>query len=147
VSKPINFTELDDAMRRVMQQAQRRRKHSKQKHDSASAPIDRAYALSLIGGNSAALDRITTIFGEEAGAILGRLENGFRDRDLDTARRAAHSMKGSAATIGAMALSRVAERMEQLLKSEQWEEGERLLPDLQASLARVLETLQDTASA
>jgi PAS domain S-box-containing protein len=146
VSKPINFAELDDAMRRVMQQAKRRRTHSRQKQNRISASIDRDYALTLIGGNGDALDRITTIFVEESGVILGRLEQGFRDQDLDTARRAAHSMKGSAATIGALPLSRTAEKMEKALRDGQWEEGRRLLPDLQVSLAHVLESLQDTAS-
>ncbi|MCC6144266.1 MAG: response regulator [Candidatus Hydrogenedentes bacterium] len=145
VSKPINFAELDEAMRRVIHLDQRRRARNvaAPRHDARA--IDRAYALSLIGGNEDALDRITEIFREECTGMLNNLRQGIENKDVAKARRAAHSIKGSAATIGALQLSKIAEKIERALQDGAWEEASHLLSAVGNGVAQLLKELSDTS--
>lgn len=69
--------------------------------------------LDMIGGDRTALGELVDSFLEEGPDLVGRMESAVRDGDADGLRRAAHTMKSSAADFGALALSRICREIEE----------------------------------
>ncbi len=65
-------------------------------------------------GGAELIRELVTVFLEDAPKRLESGREGARARDLDRTRRAAHSLKASAATLGAGALCSVSARIERL---------------------------------
>ena len=63
-------------------------------------------------GGSKLLAEMVRLFLENSSERLGQLGKGFADGDLRTVERAAHSLKSSAANVGAMEVSRVSQQIE-----------------------------------
>ena len=62
---------------------------------------DRELALDRLGGDEELLGEITVLFLQESPQMLARLQMAVADRDAHSIMEAAHSMKGSLATLGA----------------------------------------------
>lgn len=87
----------------------------------AQAETDRAFdaralatLLEIIGGDRAALAELIGSFLDEGPDLMARIEGAARDGDAEALRRAAHTMKSSAADFGAVELSRLCHAMEAL---------------------------------
>ncbi len=77
--------------------------------------IDEATLTSLGGISGLAsplVRRVITLYRQEAEKMVHGIENALSDGDMNTAFRAAHSLKSSSASIGAHALSEVAKTIE-----------------------------------
>lgn len=70
------------------------------------------------GDNDEFLKEITDIFLEDTPSRIVELEESYAAGDAAKFSRAAHSIKGSSANLGAMALRSVAERLEQQSRSD-----------------------------
>lgn len=68
----------------------------------------------VIGGDPAALAELIESFLTESPGLIARIEAAARDGDAEGLRRAAHTMKSSAADFGALALSHLCQTMEAL---------------------------------
>ncbi|WP_058557277.1 response regulator [Thiohalocapsa sp. ML1] len=88
---------------------------------------------------------IAGIFVETSQALLTELADAIPDGDPDVVRTRAHSIKGSAGNIGAVALQDLAAAMEHAGRDGRLDEAERLLPRLQASLDAVTAVLDEWA--
>ena len=95
--------------------------------EPADAPpcpmLDRTTALEQLGGSQALYDQLLPLFETDLQQTLEALAQALRpggDRDL--AGRQAHTLKGTAGTVGAMQLARAAREMEAALKGRQAEE-------------------------
>ena len=76
------------------------------------------------------------LFLDNAPARLDQIRAGVQDGTARDAERGAHSLKSSAANVGAVALSRLAARMEDLAAHDDLAAVEGLRPDLNAAWER-----------
>lgn len=70
--------------------------------------------LETIGGDREALAELIESFLDEGPGLIARMDGAARAGDAEALRRAAHTMKSSAADFGALALSRLCHTMESL---------------------------------
>lgn len=84
----------------------------------ASPDFDRAVALSRVNGNIELLKRFIRLFIERNADTLAELTRCVAADDLEGARRTAHTLKGSAGTVGLVGVQSVAARLEGLLQQQ-----------------------------
>jgi PAS domain S-box-containing protein len=86
--------------------------------DSAPAPdvLDRAGALQRLGGDARLLDELSGAFVAELAQLLPAWDQELAQADLGAARRRMHSLKSSAASLGALKLSATAAAAEQFCR-------------------------------
>jgi HPt (histidine-containing phosphotransfer) domain-containing protein len=93
----------------------------------------------MIGEASAG--RLIEIFLGEAVELLGTISSGIAESNEDEAVRAAHSLKSSSATVGALRLSGVSARLEALAQSDQLDAAALVLEDLRQEFDDVRDVL------
>ena len=122
VDKPIRARELARALALVAaSQAARtgvtgpRPEATEPHHTEAvvsAPPVDRAGALERLGIEPETYEQLLARLRPRARETVGELRGALEAGEVDLARRLAHSLKGSAATVGADALAAVARRLE-----------------------------------
>ena len=80
--------------------------------------IDVPAGLRRTGGNRKRYEALLRKFAEQQDGVAAAIEAALSRGDPGTAERAAHSLKGAAATLGAVALSEAAARTEAAIKSK-----------------------------
>lgn len=88
------------------------------------------------GDNDEFLREITGIFLEDTPLRIAELDQSLAAGDVPKFVRAAHSIKGSSANLGAMALRSVAEKLEQQARKDGVNAGAALVADIKAEFAR-----------
>jgi signal transduction histidine kinase/CheY-like chemotaxis protein/HPt (histidine-containing phosphotransfer) domain-containing protein len=107
-----------------------------------NAVFDLHAAMASVEGDYDLLSEVTQLFLQDLPHQLRTIKVGLENGDLPGVTRAAHTIKGAAATIGAHSLSSVARDMEQAARREDLAFVVSRLPDLRQegeSLVRVLE--------
>ena len=79
------------------------------------------------------------LFLEDAPRRIEGMRAGIEGRDMENARVAAHSLKGSARNLGARALGNLSHEVEELIVAGSWETAREKL----STVERALETLKD----
>ncbi|MCA9135770.1 MAG: response regulator [Planctomycetales bacterium] len=149
VSKPLRINELREAISVFFQE------HGPQEHgpqesgarnvDSQSPArttktnqqVDWSEALNLCSGSQSLLKEILEAFLVETPVLLNELEVSLAASDLATARRAAHTMKGSLRAIGLVAVGEIAYEIEKRLGAGTIDGIDPLLKSLQHETAWV----------
>jgi signal transduction histidine kinase/DNA-binding response OmpR family regulator len=112
------------------------------------ATLDEQAAIQRLGGNRALYEQIAESFRMDARTQLDSLRTQLAQNDLAGASRSAHTLKGLAGTVGAMALSHRAAACERWAKSAapdvNWDEATQALDD---HLVQVLALLPRAAAA
>ena len=80
--------------------------------------IDVPAGLRRTGGNRKRYEALLRKFAEQQDGVVNAIETALSRGDAATAERAAHSLKGAAATLGASSLSEAAARTEAAIKSK-----------------------------
>ena len=154
VSKPFTKADLLDALRRVLPSgalaANPARDNGMQPapHASASAgplddaTLDQVRALQQAGAPDFLTRVIDTFFGS-AQALVDTLRQAAREEDAGTLRSASHQLKSSSASLGALRLSELCRRLEELGR----EGSTRGASDLVAMLAAEWEEAQTALAA
>jgi histidine phosphotransfer protein HptB len=88
------------------------------------------------GDDGAFLREIAGIFLEDTPQRLAELEQSLRERDVARFARAAHSIKGSSANLGANSLRSVAEKLEHQARTEGIDQVATLLEQVNAEFAK-----------
>lgn len=109
----------------------------------ASPPLDiEAFRLSMrTAGVEEIVEPTLVVFAEEAAKLVATLRNAVRRTDSEEARRAAHTLKGSAGNVRARELARVAESLERLAEQADFGAAEALLDVADNEYAAVIEHL------
>jgi len=102
------------------------------------AVIDRLVELF---GDRAPAGQLVEIFLQESPQLVDSVAQGLACNDLEESRRAAHSLKSSAATVGALRLSAASARIEGVLRSGRVDSARAELAQLQAELDQVRDVL------
>ena len=77
--------------------------------------FDREVALSRVNGNLELLKRFIRLFIERNGNAAAEIARAVEAGDLEAAKRTAHTLKGSAGTVGLVVVQQIAGRLEGLL--------------------------------
>lgn len=83
------------------------------------------------------------LFLENSPARLDQIRTGVQDDTTREAERGAHSLKSSAANVGATAVSRLAGEMEALASRGELAAVDAMRPELEAAYERARERLED----
>ena len=101
--------------------------------DAAAAPIlDRAYLARFTLGNEMLEREVLGLFADQAPAYLARMQAAATQVDW---REAAHTLKGSAAAVGAVKVARLAEAIERATPPEPGSPRDAFCADLRDAVA------------
>ncbi|MFN4261845.1 MAG: response regulator [Gemmataceae bacterium] len=109
----------------------------RQVEESADEVFAWETALKQAGIDMATLREIVTIFLNEAPKLIEEMRAALDQRDAPALRRAAHTMKGSAAALVAKATQAAAQRLETLAKEEQWDEAQAAYTNVEHEVQRL----------
>lgn len=104
--------------------------------------LDRQATLARIEGDQELYTEICGIFSSETPVILEKLQQALAVDDMTLATRYAHSLKSSAATIGAIDLQDTARTAEAAGRAGNAQELRMLVPQLSKQLEQVLKELE-----
>lgn len=93
------------------------------------------------GGDKLA-GQMVRLFLKNSGSRMDQIRTGVDGSDLEEAERGAHSLKSSAANIGAELLRTLATRMESAALDGNADGARALLPDLEAAYSQAMSELQ-----
>jgi CheY-like chemotaxis protein len=147
VTKPIDPQELFAALVRWIPAGTRARKQAEeepQEGEQALPPlpgIEIADGLMRVGGNRLAYRKLLLKFTHNQANSLAEIRSALEQRDQESAVRLAHTLKGVAGNIGAMALHQAALELETALKQGN-SQPEALLNSCKLELQQVIEALQ-----
>jgi PAS domain S-box-containing protein len=145
VAKPIRIEELVAALRRVTPHREAAaRTDAAPPAAAADGAIDRAVFDRLVAstGGPFVVELIDT-FAEDARDLLATLRRSLAGRDVDGFRRAAHSLKSTAESIGAVALGALARELEGQARAGSLEGAAHRLDRLEQHYARAAGALGD----
>ncbi len=98
--------------------------------------------LEVVGGEAAVLDELIDSFCEDAPGLLARLRHSLEQQDAAGVGLAAHTLKSNATDFGAVALSSLCKRLEQMGKHGTLEGAAELLTQAETEYERVHAALQ-----
>lgn len=108
------------------------------------SPIQRSTLEELVSTTDAAfVNELIDTFLDDAPSLLDSLRSALADQDAEEFRRAAHSLKSNAATVGAMALSASAKELEMAGKAGDLSGAESRIDELQEAFSIVKQALED----
>ncbi len=100
-----------------------------------AAIFDEQAALAYTGGDRRLLKRIISLFRSDRSSALRRIERALAQRDGEALRIAAHTLKGSIATVGAPAGREAAAELEQMGRANEFHDGERAFGRLREQIS------------
>jgi PAS domain S-box-containing protein len=139
LSKPLRPDELD----RVLDQWVRAEQVPAPAASSSS--LDGRVLTQLcetLGGDRDVLSQIVSLFAADAQDRVSDTERALAAHDADALRRAAHTLKGSSANVGATEVSRLAERVQRRAETGDFSEARVLVQRLRDEVGRATEALE-----
>jgi HPt (histidine-containing phosphotransfer) domain-containing protein len=148
VAKPISPLALADALEKHLPSAEKEKEDAagsnrKQKVDGdrVSGPTpeiwDRSAMLDRLMGDEELLGTIKEIFLEDTPVLIEKLEEFLGKADAKSAERQAHSIKGTAAEVGGMALSETAREIEKATFGGKLDVAAEKMPELKKRFERL----------
>ena len=102
----------------------------------APQPFNLGQLESIVGRDLALKRRYLELFESTTRPLLSRLGAAVMARDPDAVRRAAHELKGSCGSIGAVPMAELSAQLERLDIHEGWPAAEQLYHDLEAAFLK-----------
>jgi HPt (histidine-containing phosphotransfer) domain-containing protein len=102
--------------------------------------VDTKSALKRIGGNRKRYETLLRQFAQQQANVVEAIRDALSSEDRATAERTAQSLKGAAGTLGAMAVSEAAAKVEAAIRTGQ--SFDLALTSLSGDLARAVEAIQ-----
>lgn len=145
ISKPVRLEEIDRALKKCKPNHQELAKNLTTEHSSLDA-IDTKVLLSfrkMVGKDSTAIVReMIDCYLEESPKLLEEIATAIAGGNVVQVTRAAHTLKGSSLTLGAVTLSNFCKELEILSREGNTEESIEKLPLIEAEYQRVKAALQ-----
>ena len=135
VSKPVDPKEFDAALRRVA--------------GNVSTPIgppafDHAFALTMVGDDDGVLRTLAEMFVAQSPKRVDAILGAVAMADSDAMKRAAHSLRGTASTLGMRQLADVALTLEERGDAGRAAESGEVAADFERAMAAAVEALRST---
>jgi signal transduction histidine kinase/CheY-like chemotaxis protein/HPt (histidine-containing phosphotransfer) domain-containing protein len=134
LSKPIDMKDLRQALRKWMPQmtTETTQKEGAEKdtstvektiaaNEETGEPIDEQALKSMFGDDPEMFKEILNDFVPPSHQIIKDIQNGWKARSAEAVKQAAHKLKSSARSIGAMELADICQSLETAGKEEDWE--------------------------
>ena len=99
--------------------------------------MDRALALSRVGGDEDLLREIAGLFLEDYPVLVAKIQQAIEAQDANGLERASHSLKGSVANFGAEPTYKAALVLEQIGRSQDLTNVRAAYLELESSLAKL----------
>jgi HPt (histidine-containing phosphotransfer) domain-containing protein len=112
-------------------------------HDSAEPILDRAVMLLSVGNDLALLRELVEIFFAEAPGLQAQIRSGIGQGEAESVERAAHTLKGTLASFGALRARAVARDVELHAHEGRLADARPFIPQLEAELIQVFHALSD----
>jgi PAS domain S-box-containing protein len=139
ISKPIQAEELVKLTEALSAEAG----PIDQPEGAPAQVMDRSLALARVDGDEALLGDLARLFCEESPKMLAAVREAVADKDADRLQRAAHSLKGSVATLAAQKAVDAALKLERLGRSGEMDEAERAYEILAAEIEQLRTVLEN----
>lgn len=108
-----------------------------------SEPLfDQSAALGNVGGNVAILQEIISVYFEECPGWLTQIRDGLATGEVNTARRAAHCLKGSLSIFGPNRARIVAQQLETMIHEQNLPGAEEVARQLEQALNELRPALE-----
>lgn len=155
IGKPIDIVQLIATILKYCQPAPSAAPSGPAAENASSAPdlsplpegFDIDAALARLDHNRELYARLVADFAHDHGDLPERISRLWRDGDIEAAARELHTLKGLAASLGALALSAAAAKAEAKLKTQAASDAiEPLLTPLREPLAAALRVLREIAA-
>ncbi len=104
--------------------------------------IDMEGALRRLCGNRELLEELLLELAETYGNVTDEIRSHLENRDMDSARQLAHSLKGTAGNLSAEELHHAAKELEQAIRQGDPEDVEALLNAVEAAMGRITELVK-----
>jgi HPt (histidine-containing phosphotransfer) domain-containing protein len=101
--------------------------------------------LARVGGDRQLLAEISRLFMDDAPRHLGRIRQALDARDIESLRRAAHGLKGSAANFDADAVVSAVRALEDMARSGRFASADGAWQVIKLETERLIATLQRVA--
>ncbi|MXS86379.1 response regulator [Nitrosomonas sp. HPC101] len=146
LSKPVQLEQLKSVLEKWLQRSKRVEQPDKNIQQPPAAAegitVDVNVLKSLVGNDQGIIREFLQDFLRDAEKIAEQLQNSVADCKTDEAKFAAHKLKSSARSIGALALGEWCAQMESAAKQGDLEKLARLLPGFKQELAEVGEYIE-----
>lgn len=142
IAKPIKMADFYNVIARVMQEVPEEELVGEVPDNTSrrcAQEFDRATALEMLGGRDDLLHRMDEIFLRDVPNDLRELEQSIADKAWEDATRLAHSIKGSARTVGAQKAGAIAEQMEYMCKHQDAPSAEKEIKVLVSDVESAIE--------
>jgi two-component system, sensor histidine kinase and response regulator len=143
LTKPIRTEDLTATLEKLGNRKNARQAHrepAKLPHETEA--IDLASALERLGGDRVLYDELVEVFKKECPTFAAEMRGAVEARDLKALERSAHTLRGAASNLGAVALSEAALELERLARSEELDSAASQLQILQKEIERLLSELE-----
>lgn len=144
IAKPISYEVLYDTLIRCTHLDVRPVKQNRgvaKSSPETPAIFDPEMAIARVGSKDDFLSMLGK-FIPGYGQAVQLIRNALDDADWELAERSAHTLKGSAATIGASTLSGLARQLEAAIAAKEAGEYSRLISDIDSELSRVITLIE-----
>lgn len=146
VTKPIVFAQLFEAIQRHVapsaNAAEERANEVEGVAEETPPILDRQTLLERVGNDRELLGILVDVLREDGPARIAELRDALTACDLPTARRAAHTLKGTAGNLAALQLSEVARRIEHAAATNDSSASLAALEALESSFNQALAELE-----
>ncbi len=138
ITKPVRFSDIQQALTGVATQLR-----------SLAAPAatsnwDKAAALDRVEGDEELLQDICRIFLEESPKLMAQLRQAVAEGDPEAVSRAAHSLKGESAYLGATNVSQMAKQLETMGRDRQLLQASPIFEQLQGEMEQLSAAVRQT---
>ncbi len=144
VSKPINPKELADAIERSVVGFERVRQEVQKENDavvSSGNIFDKSALLEKLGNDEEVYTEVIQLFLEDIPLKIEQLQEAFANNDTAVVKREAHTIKGAAGNVGALALQETANQIENAVRENQGTQKEEMLFKIKEEFGKVKKIL------
>lgn len=144
IPKPVDPVQMTNTLARWLAGRTAPGTHSQPPVLSRSVSVlNQTAALERLAHNQELYRRLLGMFEQDSAGAVGKIREALQSGDAETARRYAHTLKGTAATIGAEALQQAALQVEKVLAGQDAETVEdEMLNRLEQELQSVLREIR-----
>jgi two-component system sensor histidine kinase/response regulator len=112
-------------------------RNGQDQHQSGAPILDRKEALGRVGGDEKLLGELLRLFQADAPKLLADAKEAIRRGDAKLLRRAGHTIKGAASSLGAEQTRAAAARLEDLGRAANLDGAEAACAELERAMARL----------
>jgi two-component system sensor histidine kinase/response regulator len=143
LTKPIRTEDLMTALEKVGSRKAARQLHREQTSEPReTGAVDLKAALERLGGDRGLYNELVEVFRKGCPEVAAEMRRAIEERDLTTLERSAHTLRGAASNLGAVAVPEAALELEKRASLKDLESAHEQFEILQKEIERLFSELQ-----